>query len=319
MVAAIRFPVNSLCAFWRAALGNLARIRSSGGRRMSMSLNAQGIDRRSFLKTSAAGAAGLLVGFYFHGDTKSLAAAAGEPIVLNAWIHVGTDNLVTVLIDKSEMGQSILTGLAMIAADELDCDWKNIRTEFAPADKVYWNPRFGAQATGGSSGTPTSWNPLRKASATGRAMLIQAAAQKWGVDASQCTAENSEVVHTPTKRRLTYGSLAQAAAKLPVPQDVPLKIPSQYQIIGKPLKRLDTPAKVNGSAQYGIDVRMPGMLYAVIARCPVFGGKVVSFDAAKAKAMPGVKDVIQISNGVAVIADNTWAAMEGRKALEVQW
>jgi len=284
-----------------------------------MSLNAQGLNRRSFLKTSAAGAAGLLVGFYFHGDTASLAAATDGPIVLNAWIHVGTDNLVTVLIDKSEMGQSILTGLAMIAADELDCDWKNVRTEFAPADKIYINPRFGVQGTGGSSGTPTSWNPLRKASATARAMLIQAAAQKWGVDASLCSAEKSEVVHAPTKRRLTYGNLAEAAAKIPVPQDVPLKTPSQYQIIGKPLKRLDTPAKVNGSAQYGIDMRMPGMLYAVVARCPVFGGKVAGFDAAKAKATPGVKDVIQISNGVAVIADNTWAAMQGRRALEVQW
>ena len=288
-----------------------------------MSHIAQGMNRRSFLKTSAAGAAGLLVGFYFHGDLESLAAApaanAGAPVVLNAWIHVGTNDLVTILIDKSEMGQSILTGLAMIAADELDCDWKKVRTEFAPADKIYINPRFGVQGTGGSSGTPTSWNPLRKASATARAMLMEAAAQKWGVDASQCRAENSTILHAPTKRSLTYGSLAEAAAKLPVPQDVPLKEPSQYHLIGKPTKRLDTPEKVNGSAQYGMDVRLPGMLYAVIARCPVFGGKVASFDAAKSKAVPGVKDVIQISNGVAVIADNTWAAMQGRRALDVQW
>ena len=284
-----------------------------------MSLNAQGINRRSFLKTSAAGAAGLLVGFYFHGDTKSLAASAGEPIVLNAWIHVGADDLVTVLIDKSEMGQSILTGLAMIAADELDCDWSKVRTEFAPADKVYTNPRFGVQGTGGSSGTPTSWNPLRKASATARALLIRAAAQKWGVDASECRAESSTILDAATKRRLTYGSLAEAAARLSVPQNVPLKTPSQYQLIGKPTKRLDTPEKVNGSAQYGIDVRLPGMLYAVVARCPVFGGKVASFDAVKAKAIPGVKDVIQISNGVAVVADNTWTAMQGRRALEIQW
>ena len=277
------------------------------------------LNRRSFLKTSAAGAAGLLVGFYFHGDDAALAAVAAEPIVLNAWIHVTPDDLVTVLIDKSEMGQSILTGLAMIAADELDCDWTKIRTEFAPADKVYTNPRFGVQGTGGSSGTPTSWNPLRKASATARAMLLEAAAQKWGVSASECRAENSTVIHTPTKRTLTYGSLAGAAAKLPVPQNVPLKEPAEYRLIGKPTKRLDTPLKVNGSAQYGIDVRRPGMLFAVVARCPVFGGKVAGFDAAKAKAIPGVKDVIQISSGVAVIADNTWTAMEGRRALEVKW
>jgi isoquinoline 1-oxidoreductase subunit beta len=277
------------------------------------------MDRRSFLKTSAAGAAGLLVGFYFHGDMESLAAAPDAPIVLNAWIHIGTNDLVTVLIDKSEMGQSILTGLAMIAADELDCDWNKVRTEFAPADKVYFNPRFGSQGTGGSSGTPTSWDPLRKASATARAMLLQAAAQKWGVDQSECRAENSTIQHAATKRSLTYGSLAEAAAKLPVPQNVPLKTPSQYHLIGKPTKRLDTPEKVNGTAQYGMDVRLPGMLYAVVARCPVFGGKVASFDAAKPKAIPGVKDVIQISSGVAVIADNTWTAMQGRRALEVQW
>ena len=284
-----------------------------------MSLTAQRMDRRSFLKTSATCATGLLIGFYFHGDIESLATAADAPIVLNAWIHVGTDDLVTILIDKSEMGQSILTGLAMIAADELDCDWKKVRTEFAPADKVYFNPRFGAQGTGGSSGTPTSWDPLRKASATARAMLLEAAAQKWGVDAPQCSAENNTILHAPTKRRLTYGSLAESAAKLPVPQNVPLKTPSQYTLIGKATKRLDTPDKVNGSAKYGIDVRLPGMLYAVVARCPVFGGKVASFDAAKTKAIPGVKNVIQISNGVAVIADTTWTAMQGRRALEVQW
>src|SRR5580692_7272772 len=179
-----------------------------------MSLNERGMDRRSFLKTGAAGAAGLLVGFYFHGDIEAL-AAPGEPIVLNAWIHVGTDDLVTVLIDKSEMGQSILTGLAMIAADELNCDWKKVRTEFAPADKVYFNPRFGVQGTGGSSGTPTSWDPLRKASATARAMLLDAAAQRWGVDPAECRAENSTILHASTKRRLTFGSLAEAAAKLP--------------------------------------------------------------------------------------------------------
>src|SRR6202162_4514627 len=288
-----------------------------------MSLNAQGIDRRSFLKASATGAAGLLIGFYFRSEAESLAVAvetkAGAPIVFNAWIHVGTDDYVTILIDKSEMGQSILTGLAMIAADELDCDWKKVRTEFAPADKVYINPRFGVQGTGGSSGTPTSWDPLRKASATARAVLLEAAAQKWAVDPSECRAENSTILHAPTKRRLTYGSLAEAAAKLPVSQNVPLKTSSQYNLIGKATKRLDTPDKVNGGAQYGIDVRLPGMIYAVIARCPVFGGKVASFDAAKAKAIPGVKDVIQISDGVAVIADNTWTAMEGRRALDVKW
>ncbi len=287
-----------------------------------MSLSEYDVDRRSFLKMGAAGATGLLIGFYLPECVEALAAAPAAPeaaVALNAWIHVGTDDLVTILIDKSEMGQSILTGLAMLAAEELECDWKKVRTEFAPADKVYVNPQFGVQGTGGSSATRTSWEPLRRAGAAARMMLLEAAAQKWGVDKSECRAENGAVLHAATKRQLTYGSLAEAAAKLPVPQNVPLKDPKEFRIIGKPAKRLDTPDKVNGSAQYGIDVRLPGMYYAVVARCPVFGGKVASFDATKAKAVPGVKDVIQISDGVAVVAGNTWTAMEGRRALEVKW
>ena len=287
-----------------------------------MSLNACVVDRRGFLKMGAAGATGLLIGFYLPERVEVLAAAGAAPeaaVALNAWIHIGTDDLVTILIDKSEMGQSILTGLAMLAAEELECDWKKVRTEFAPADKVYFNPQFGVQGTGGSSATRTSWEPLRKAGAAARMMLLEAAAQKWGVEKSECRAENGAILHSATKRRLTYGGLAEAAAKLPVPQTVPLKDPKEFHIIGKPAKRLDTPDKVNGSAQYGIDVRQSGMVYAVVSRCPVFGGKVASFDATKAKAVPGVKDVIQISDGVAVIADNTWTAMEGRRALDVKW
>ena len=284
-----------------------------------MSSSAYVVDRRGFLKMGAAGATGLFIGFYLPERVEALAGAPESAIALNAWIHVGTDDIVTILIDKSEMGQSILTGLAMLASEELECDWKKVRTEFAPADNAYVNPQFGVQGTGGSSATRTSWEPLRKAGAAARVMLLEAAAQQWNVDKSECRAENGAILHAATKRQLTYGSLAAAAAKLRVPQDVPLKDPRQFQIIGQPAKRLDTPDKVNGSAQYGIDVRQPGMAYAVVARCPVFGGKVASFDAGKAKAVPGVKDVIQISDGIAVIADNTWTAMQGRKALEVKW
>jgi len=287
-----------------------------------VSLSEYDVDRRSFLKMGAAGGTGLLIGFYLPECVEAFAAAPAAPeaaVALNAWIHVGTDDLVTILIDKSEMGQSILTGLAMLAAEELECDWKKVRTEFAPADKAYVNPQFGVQGTGGSSATRTSWEPLRRAGAAARMMLLEAAAQKWGVDKSECRAENGAVLHAATKRQLTYGSLAEVAARLPVPQNVPLKDPREFRIIGKPAKRLDTPDKVNGSAQYGIDVRLAGMYYAVVARCPVFGGKVASFDATKAKAVPGVKDVIQISDGVAVVAGNTWTAMEGRRALEVKW
>ena len=279
------------------------------------------VDRRGFLKTSLAGATGLVIGFYLPGRSEALAvsAAGAAPATLNAWMRIGADDSVTILIDKSEMGQGILTALCMLAAEELECDWKKIRTEFAPAAKEYFNPAFGMQGTGGSSSVRSSWEPMRKAGAAAREMLLVAAAQKWGVDKAECRAENGVISHVATKRRLTYGSVAEAAARLPVPADVPLKDPKQFHIIGKSIKRLDTPDKVNGRAEFGIDIRRPGMLYAVVARCPVFGGKVASFDATKAKAVRGVKTVVQISSGVAVVADSTWTAMEGRRALVVKW
>jgi len=207
----------------------------------------------------------------------------------------------------------------MIAAEELDCDWKKIRTEFAPAAKEYFNPAFGMQGTGGSSSVRSSWDPMRKAGAAARDMLLQAAAAEWKVDKSACRTENGIIYHDASKKSVTYGAVANAASNLPVPQDVPLKDPKKYRIVGKSTKRLDTPEKVDGRAQFGIDVRQPEMLFAVVARCPVFGGKVASFDATKAKAVPGVKTVIEISRGVAVVADNTWAAMQGRRVLDVKW
>lgn len=279
------------------------------------------IGRRGFLKTGAAGAAGLVIGFYLPGRLESLAAApaGASPASLNAWMLISPDDSVKIMIDKSEMGQGILTALCMIAAEELDCDWKKIHTEFAPAAKEYFNPAFGMQGTGGSSSVRSSWDPMRKAGAAARDMLLQAAAQEWGVEKSACRVENGVIYHDATKRKLTYGSVAEAASKLSVPQDVPLKDPKQYRIVGKPTKRLDTPDKVDGRAEFGIDVRRPEMLYAVVARCPVFGGKVASFDATKAKAVPGVKSVVEISRGIAVVADNTWSAMQGRRALDVKW
>src|ERR1700674_2542346 len=254
-----------------------------------------GINRRGFLKTGVTGATGLVIGFYLPGRFEALAAspAGAAPASLNAWMLISPDDSVKIMIDKSEMGQGILTALCMIAAEELDCNWKNIHTEFAPAAKEYFNPAFGMQGTGGSSSVRSSWDPMRKAGAAAREMLVEAAAQKWGVDKAGCRAENGAVLHEATKRKLTYGSLAEAAAKLPVPADVPLKDPKQFRVVGKSTKRLDTPDKVNGRAEFGIDVRRPGILYAVVARCPVFGGKVASFDATKAKTIPGVKNVIQ--------------------------
>jgi isoquinoline 1-oxidoreductase beta subunit len=280
-----------------------------------------GIDRRGFLKTGVAGATGLVIGFYLPGRFEALAApvAMMPPASLNSWMLISTTDVVTIMIDKSEMGQGILTALCMIAAEELDCDWKKIHTEFAPAAKEYFNPAFGMQGTGGSSSVRSSWDPMRKAGAAARDMLLQAAATEWKVDKSTCRTENGIIYHDASKRNVTYGTVAKAASKLPVPQDVPLKDPKKYRIIGKPTKRLDTPDKVDGRAQFGIDVRQPAMLYAVVARCPVFGGKVASFDATKAKAVPGVKTVVEISRGIAVVADNTWAAMQGRRVLDVKW
>src|ERR1700674_1317111 len=280
-----------------------------------------GINRRGFLKTGVTGATGLVIGFYLPGRFEALAAspAGAAPASLNAWMLISPDDSVKIMIDKSEMGQGILTALCMIAAEELDCDWKTIHTEFAPAAKEYFNPAFGMQGTGGSSSVRSSWDPMRKAGAAARDMLLQAAATDWKVDKSTCRTENGVIYHDASKRNVPYGGVAKAASKLPVPQNVPLKDPKKYRIIGKPTKRLDTPDKVDGRAQFGIDVRQPAMLYAVVARCPVFGGKVSSFDATKAKAVPGVKTVVQISSGIAVVADSTWAAMQGRRAVDVKW
>ena len=271
----------------------------------------QNVSRRGFLRASAAAAGGVLIGFQL-GSQESSPAASSK---LNAFVHVGTDDIVTLFIHKAEMGQGTVTSLSMLLAEELECDWKKIRTEFAGVNREY-----GAmQGVFGSASVRSSFDSLRRAGAAAREMLVQAAAQVWHVDPSVCRAENGAVINNSTAAWMTYGSLAEAASKLAAPANPPLKDPAQFRLIGKPVKRLDTPPKVDGSAQFGIDVRLPGMVYAVVARCPVFGGKVKSFDAAKAKAVPGVKLVVQISGGVAVVADNTWSAMQGRRVLDVQW
>jgi isoquinoline 1-oxidoreductase beta subunit len=208
-----------------------------------------------------------------------------------------------------------VTSLSQLLADDLECDWKKLRTEFAPVSREYG----GMQGVFGSASIRTSYDSLRRAGAAAREMLIEAAAKQWGVDKSACRAENSTVVNTANGVRLSYGSLADAASKLQPPASPALKDAAQFKLVGKPVKRLDTAQKTDGSATFGIDVKLPGMVYAVVARCPVFGGKVKSFDAAKAKAVPGVKQVVAISNGVAVVADNTWNAMQGKRALVVEW
>jgi len=278
------------------------------------------LDRREFLKKSAGGGTGLLIGFYLPSKYEARTGAppkSGEAI--NAWVRIAADDSATLVIDKSEMGQGISTALAMILAEEMDLDWLKIKTEFAPAAPEYFNPVFGLQGTGGSTSVRASWEPLVKAGAAARAMLVAAAATKWNVEAADCHTEKSAVIHTASNRRMGYGALLADAAKLPVPVNPKRKEAKDYKIVGTAVKRLDARVKVNGEAEFGIDVRRPAMLHAAIARCPVFGGKVKSFNADKAKAVTGVKEVVQVSTGVAVIADNTWSAFQGRNALEIVW
>jgi len=271
------------------------------------------MERRDFLQVAGTIGAGLVIGF------KIPTRRGVAPFAPNAWLRIGTDDSVLVIVDRSEMGQGVTTSLPMLLAEELEADWTKIRFEFAPADKAYINQLFGIQGTGGSSSVRAAWKPLRVAGAQARTMLIAAAAQTWSVEPASCRAETGAVIHAATNRRLSYGALAQRAAALPVPVDVQLKDPKDWRLAGKPTRRLDTRFKVNGTAQFGIDVRVPGMLTAVVARSPVFGGTVRSFDATTAKAIPGVRHVVQISSGVAVVGAGYWPAKQGRDALKVLW
>ena len=274
--------------------------------------------RREFVHVASAVGAGLVVGFTLPACSRR--TPAGPPVPLNAWLRIATDDSILVLVDRSEMGQGVATSLPMLLAEELEADWSKIRFEFAPAAEAYGNPAlFGMQATGGSSSVRAAWTPLRQAGAKAREVLIDAAAQTWDVDRSDCRAENGAVVHGPSDRRLTYGRLVEVAATLPLPDDPPLKDAAAFRIVGTRVARLDTPPKVDGSARFGIDVKVPGMLVAMIARCPVFGGAVAEFDATATRAVPGVRDVTQISSGVAVLADGYWPARQGREALTVRW
>ncbi len=261
------------------------------------------ITRRDFLEAAGVAGAGLMISFHVPASGRRLEPAAAAPFAPNAWLRIGADESVLVVVDRSEMGQGVTTSLPMLLAEELEADWSKVRIESAPADKAYINPMFGMQGTGGSTSVRAAYTPLRKAGAAAREMLLSAAAETWGVDKSTCHAEKGAVIHTPTNRRLTYGKLVAKAATVPLPHDVPLKDAKDWKILGTRVKRLDSPPKVDGSAQFGIDVKTPGLLVAVVARSPVFGGKVKSFDAAGAKAVPGVKHVVQISTGVAVVAD----------------
>ena len=273
------------------------------------------MERRAFLQTAGTVGAGLVIGFRI--PTRGEQEPA--PFAPNAWLRIGPDDSVLVIVDRSEMGQGVATSLPMLLAEELEADWTKVQIDFAPADKAYINPLFGLQGTGGSSSVRAAWTPLRKAGAAAREVLITAAAQRWAVKREECHAERGAVVHAKSKRRLRYGQLVARASALPVPADVPLKDPKTWTIAGKPTKRLDSPSKTNGRAKFGIDTWVPGLRVAVVARSPVFGGKVKSFDATAAKKVEGVRDVVQISSGIAVVASGYWPARQGREALKVEW
>ncbi|KRD34731.1 twin-arginine translocation pathway signal protein [Lysobacter sp. Root916] len=279
--------------------------------------------RRRFLKAGAVLGGGLVIGFVVPGARRyalaaPAAASAAAPFVPNAFLRIGEDDSVTVLIAHSEMGQGVWTGLAMLVAEELDADWSKIRVEHAPAAPAYAHTAFGQQMTGGSTSTWSEFDRYRQAGATARQLLVAAAAQRFGVAEADIRTENGVVVAGTQRAR--YGELAADAAKLPAPKAAPvLKDAKDWKIIGKPTKRLDSPEKITGRAKFGMDVQFDGLLTAVVARAPVFGGTVKSFDAAAAKAVPGVRDVVQVPSGVAVVADHYWAAKQGRDALKVDW
>jgi isoquinoline 1-oxidoreductase beta subunit len=281
------------------------------------------VSRRDFLLAGAAAGGGLLLACQVGERSRPFAAAgAATPPAFapNAFVRIGTDGAVTLITPQAEMGQGVYTSLPMVLAEELEVGLDQVKVEHAPpSDRLYANPLLQFQATGGSTSVRGFYEPLRKAGAAARTMLVAAAAQSWNVDPASCRAEKGTVIHSATGRKLGYGALAERAAKLPGPDKLTLKDPKDFKLIGTPAKRLDTPAKVNGSAQFGIDVRLPGMKIATVAASPVLGGKVAGLDESKALAIKGVHQVVRLDEVVAVVADHMWAAKQGLAALAIRW
>ena len=270
----------------------------------------ENVSRRDFLKLSGSATAGLAIAVYLPSVPAESAGFAP-----NVWIHIDDHGKVTLVVAKSEMGQGVFTALPAILAEELEVDLKDVTVRQAPADRA----RYGDQSTGGSTSVRDGWLPLRKAGAAAREMLIAAAAQRWNVDASQCVARSGSVLYSASGKKAGYGELVNSAAAIAAPAEPKLKDPKDFRLLGKRFARVDTPAKTDGSAVFGMDVRIPGMLYACVARSPVPGGKVKSFNAEKARAMTGVRNVVAIDTGVAAVADSTWLAMKACEALEIVW
>jgi isoquinoline 1-oxidoreductase beta subunit len=281
------------------------------------------VSRRTFLRASAAAGGGLLLAFTVPAKLRSGEvgdAMAAGPLAPNAFVRIDRDGSVTMVMPQVEMGQGTYTAMPMLIAEELEVELGQVRLEHAPADdRLYANALVGFQMTGGSTSVRSAWTPLRQAGATARTVLVAAAAQTWQVDPTSCRAEKGVVTHLPTGRALAYGALVDTAATLPVPTLVALKKPAEFRLIGTPAKRLDARAKVDGSAQYSIDVRLPGMRVATVATCPVFGGTLASVDDGPAKAIRGVHQVVRLDNAVAVVGSDMWAAKQGLGALTIRW
>ena len=289
------------------------------------------ISRRGFISAGSAAGAGIIIGVRLSGNFLSAqenekAKPKPAPNPFDAWVHVQPSGAISLIVAKSEMGQGIRTGLAIPLAEEAEVDLNSVTVEQAETRPDIYSHL----GTGGSGSTRENYMPLRRAGATVRELMISAAAQKWGVAREQCSAHNGAVVHEASSRRASYGELIEIASTLPLPdpETVPLKDASQFRLIGHPVPRVDVPAKVNGNAQFGLDVRVPEMLFAVVARCRTFGGKPASFDASQAKSLPGVQDVFEIpalgsdqftAGGVVVVADSTWTAIQGRGTLKITW
>ncbi|MDB5514136.1 MAG: aldehyde dehydrogenase [Tardiphaga sp.] len=289
---------------------------------MTVAEKLSGLSRRNVLTGGLAG--GFLLAF--HLPVRAVNEPASPPDVTdgkfapNAFIRIDNAGKTTLVMPQVEMGQGVYTSIAMIIAEELDADFSLVTLQHAPPnDKLYGNPVFGLQVTGNSNSIRAFWKPLRNAGASARAMLVQAAARQWQVEPKSCTASNGQVTHTESGRKLGYGELADAAGKETPPKGVPLKDPKNFALIGKPLKRLDTPDKVNGKAIYGIDAMLPGMKFATLAQSPVFGGKIKQVDDSAAKKIPGVRQVVVLDDLVAVVGDHMWAAKQGLDALTVTW
>jgi isoquinoline 1-oxidoreductase beta subunit len=282
--------------------------------------SANALSRRSFLRAGAAAGGGLMLSLSLPFATAAAEAAVGETFTPNAFVRIARDGQIVLTMPYVEMGQGTYTSIPMLIAEELEVDLKQVRLEHAPPnEKLYANPLLGIQATGNSNAIRGAWKPLREAGATARTMLVAAAAKRWNVDPSSCRAQSGEVIHTPTGRRIAYGELAADAAHMPMPADVALKRPDEFKLIGTAAKRLDTPAKVDGTAVYGIDVRPPGVKIATLAQSPVFGGRVKRVDDAAAKAVKGVRQIVRLDDAVAVVADHMGAAKKGLAALVVEW